>query len=204
MSRQISVFLLLAALLAGRSAHASGIDSSATVIGKPDGSAFDYSITLNNSASSSASIGSLWFAWVPGADFLPTNPSNLIAPTGWTATVTNEGPNDGFAIQYVASSPGFDVAPGKSLTGLGFTNTDSPATLAGNSASLPNFPITTSFVYQGAPLVGTSDQFVASVSLAPQTPPSSPDSVPEPSTFLIAGAFSVRTLATKRIRRNKI
>ncbi len=65
MSRHISVLLLLAALLAGRSAHASGIDSSATVIGKPDGSSFDYSITLNNSASSTASIGSLWLAWIP-------------------------------------------------------------------------------------------------------------------------------------------
>ena len=196
MRRLIAVGIALSLCVLALPALASGIDSSASVVGTPAGSSFNYSLTLNNSASSTDSIGTLWFAWVPGADFLPTSPSSIVAPTGWTANVTNEGPNDGFAIQYVASSAAFDLAPGKSLSGFGFTSVDTPAQLAGNSPFFPTIPATTSFVYQGGPLVGDSDQFVASVSTAPSQAPVSPvteaapSTVPEPSSLLI-GVFVV-------------
>ena len=201
---QIAVGIAVMLLGSSRSALASGIDSSATVVGKPDGSLFDYSLTLNNSAASTDSIGSLWFAWVPGADFLSSSPTNLIAPAGWTTNITHEGTNDGFAIQYVASSPAFALAPGSSLSGFGFTSSDTPAQLAGNSPLFPTFPVTTSFVYQGAPLVGDSAQFVAPVSLAPQAPePPQPSTVPEPSAFWIGSFISAISLAYLRIRRAK-
>jgi hypothetical protein len=200
MRRLIAVGMMLTFGISGRPALAAGIDSSATVVGNPVVSGFDYSLTLTNSASSTDSIGTFWFAWVPGADFLPTAPSDIITPTGWTANVTNEGPNDGFAIQYVASSAAFDLSPGRSLSGFGFTSVDAPAKLIGKSPFFPTIPTTTSFVYQGEPLVGDCAQFVASVSTAqPQGPVStSPVAVPEPSvstvpepSMLLTGAFVV-------------
>jgi hypothetical protein len=198
---QIAVGIAVMLLGSGRSALASGIDSSATVVGKPDGSLFDYAITLNNSAASTDSIGSLWFAWVPGADFLSSSPTNLVAPAGWTTNITHEGTNDGFAIQFVANSPSSALAPGSSLSGFGFTSSDTPAQLAGNSPLFPTFPVTTSFVYQGAPLVGDSDQFVAPVSLAqPSPPPPQPSTVPEPSAFWIGSLVSVISFTYLRIK----
>ena len=201
MKRLFALGIVLAFGVSGLPAVASGIDSSASVVGKPDGSAFDYSLTLNNSASSTDSIGTLWFAWVPGADFLPTAPSNILAPEGWTAAVTNEGPKDGFAIQYVASSAAFDLSPGKSLSGFGFTSLDTPAQLQGNSPFFPTIPTTTSFVYQGGPLVGDSAQFLASVSTAPSKAPvttvseAQASTVPEPSSLLI-GVFVMTASCT--------
>jgi hypothetical protein len=201
---QIAVGIALVVLGSARSALASGIDSSATVVGKPDGSLFDYAITLNNSAASTDSIGSLWFGWVPGADFLSSSPTKLLAPAGWTTNITHEGTNDGYAIQFVANSPSAALAPGSSLSGFGFTSSDTPAQLAGNSPLFPTFPETTSFVYQGAPLVGDSAQFVAPVSLAAQSPPPpEPSTIPEPSGFLIGAFVSAISLAYLRIKQAK-
>ena len=77
---------------------------------------------------------------------------------------------------------------GKSLSGFGFTSADTPAELSANSAFFPTFPATTSFVYQGGPLVGESLTF-ASVSLAPMSSPSpGAATVPEPS-MLVIGSF---------------
>jgi hypothetical protein len=197
MKWQIAIGMALAVLISARSTVASGIDASGTVVGKPDGSLFDYAVTLNNTASSSDAIGTLWFAWVPGADFLATSPTNLTAPAGWTANITHQGPNDGFAIQYVASLPSFDLAPGSSLKGFGFSSSDTPAVLAGNSPLFPSFPETTSFVYQGGPLVGDSEQFVAPVTLAPQEPPST---VPEPSAFLLGSFVAAVSFAYLRLK----
>jgi hypothetical protein len=199
---QIAVGIALMVLGSARSALASGIDSSGTVVAKPDGSLFDYAITLNNASSSTDSIGSLWFAWVPGADFLASSPTNLVAPAGWTANITHEGTNDGYAIQFVANSPSSALAPGSTLSGFGFTSSDTPTQLAGNSPLFPTFPVTTSFVYQGAPLVGDSAQFVAPVSPAPQSPqPPQPSSVPEPSAFWIGSIISAFSFAYLQIKR---
>jgi hypothetical protein len=201
----IAVGMTIACIVPVSAAFASGIDSSATVVGAPDGSAFDYSLTLNNAASSTDSIGTLWFAWVPGADFLRTGPTNILTPAGWTANVTHEGTNDGFAIQYVASSAAFDLAPGKSLSGFGFTSADTPAELAANSPFFPTFPATTSFVYQGGPLVGDSAQFVASVSLAPVSSPSpGAAAVPEPSMLVIGSFVATVSIVYLRLKRGKL
>ena len=75
MRRLIAVGIALSLCVLALPALASGIDSSATVVGTPDGSAFNYSLTLNNSATSTDSIGTLWFAWVPGAGCCPTSPT---------------------------------------------------------------------------------------------------------------------------------
>ena len=74
----------------------ANITPSAVINSKPDGSDFDYTITLSNSNSSTSGIGTFWYAWVPGADFLATHPLSVTPPTGWSDQVTNAGSKDGF------------------------------------------------------------------------------------------------------------
>jgi len=128
---------------------------------------FNYTLTLNNSNASTASIETFWFSWVPGADFMPNSPTAIGTPTGWTESVTHEAPGDGFAIQFVTTTA--PVPPGGSLT-FTFTTVSSPTTMAGDSPFFPGTPIGTSFVYAGAPLSVTSEEFVVETLLPP--PPS--------------------------------
>ena len=180
LKRSVFLAISLSAGLSAPPAIASGIDASAVLTSKPAGGDFDYSITLTNSSASPNPIGTFWFGWVPGADFMPTKPSNITTPTGWVELVTNGGPSDGFGIQFVDKT-GPLLAPGSSLSGFGFTSASTPAQLAGDSPFYPDTPATTSFVYNGAHFSNFSDQFVVSVS-----------SVPEPSS-LILGLFGAAT-----------
>ena len=93
--------------------------------------------------------------------------------------VTHGGATDGYAIQFVAQSGTPLLAPGSSLSGFGFTSSESPTELAGDSSFYSHPPQTTSFVYSGTPFTNPSDQFVVSVS-----------SVPEPSS-LVLGLFAI-------------
>jgi trimeric autotransporter adhesin len=97
--------------------------------------------------------------WVPGEDFLATNPISESPPPGWTDIITNAGAGDGFAIQFDASSPSNDLQPGASLN-FGFTSADDPASVNGNSVFYPGTPTSTSFVYSIGPFEGVSDQLV--------------------------------------------
>ena len=78
---------------------------------------WQYDVVLDDIGTTN--IGTLWFSWVPGEDFMPTSPSNVMSPTSWTDNVTNAGPSDGFAIQWVAG-PGAALTPGNSLAGFQF------------------------------------------------------------------------------------
>jgi hypothetical protein len=183
MKRKLFLVIALATTLPAIPAMASPIDASAVLTSTPDGSNFNDSITLTNSSSSTDSIGTFWFGWVPGADLLPTSPVNITAPAGWTEMITHAGTGDGFAIQFVAN-PGAALTPGSSLSGFGFTSADTPAQLAANSPFFSSLPATTSVVYSGTPLTGDSEQFVVSVSTAPAAPPAA-SSVPEPSSLMV-------------------
>jgi hypothetical protein len=124
---------------------------------------YQYDLTLNDVGTTT--IGTFWFSWVPGINFMPATPTNLTAPAGWTDSLTT-GP--GTAIQWLAGSS--LLSSGSSLTGFSFESTATPAQLAGFAAP-PNqtFPVTTSFVYSGAPFSGAGYQFVPSVVPLPDT-----------------------------------
>jgi hypothetical protein len=179
MKRFLSLVIALATGLSAPSAFAGPIDPSAVITSTPVGTDFDYSITLTNSSATST-IGTFWFAWVPGKDFLPTDPFNITTPADWTDVVTHGGATDGFAMQFVAA-PGALLAPGSSLSGFGFESSDSPSVLAGNSPFYTTFPSLTSFVYAAAPFGDPGQQFLVT-------------SVPEPSS-LVLGIFAFATSA---------
>jgi hypothetical protein len=191
MKRMISLGVILASSLLATSASAGFIDGSAVISSKmdADGVHFDYSITLTNSSTSTDPIGTFWFSWVPGLDFMTNRPISETTPNGWGVQVTNGGPTDGFAIQWVAGSAAVDIAPGGSLT-FGFVSSETPAQLAGNSQFHPTFPEGTSFLYNGAPLTGDSEQITVSA-------------VPEPSTLALSLVGGLGLLASRRLRRRR-
>ncbi len=144
------------------------INASAVISAAPTGADFNYSINLTNASTSDTGVGTFWFAWVPGKNFLATRPLSVTPPAGWTDTITHQGDGDGFAIQFVATSAANGIQPGGSLN-FSFTSADTPASIVGNSAFESGTPAATSFVYPGAPFSDAGHQFVAT--LASSTPP---------------------------------
>jgi PEP-CTERM motif len=192
MKRIIPLGIVLSAIgMLRASASAGTIDASAVITAKPDGSDFDYTIKLTNTSGlGNDSIATFWFAWVPGEDFLPTNPLSVSLPTGWTDKITHGGSTDGYAIQFDALSTASDLAPGSSLT-FGFKSADTPKELMGDSPFHTTFPVLTSFVYSEGPLKGDGQEILASFA-----------SVPEPSTLTL-GIVGLASLAGLRLLRRK-
>lgn len=120
---------------------------------------YNYAITVTDTGTTN--IGTFWFGWVPGEDFLPSLPSAVSDPLSWGHTLTgSHNSSDGTAIEWVATSN--KITPGNSLGGFTFSSTDSPSVLAANSPSHPGTPATTAFVYGGAPFSDGGFQLVVS------------------------------------------
>ena len=98
------------------------------------------------------------------------------------STPLSRGCRTAFAI----TSTSAPLAAGSSLN-FQFDSTDTPAEIAGDSVFFPGTPVGTSFVYQGGPFAGGSDQFVV-------------QSVPEPSTTS-AFAIGLLFLGWRRLRK---
>src|SRR5579863_9041934 len=136
---------LAVSMASSRAAETASATISATQL---NSNTWKYDLVLKNIGTTN--LGTFWFAWAPGEDFMPTAPTNIASPTSWTEMVTTGGGYyDGSAIQWVAGS-GAALAPGQSLSGFSFQSTTSPSTMAGNN-SYYGQPILTSYVYSGAP-----------------------------------------------------
>ncbi len=183
--------LLATTLLAGP-ASAGFIDAGATLTSAldADGVNYDYTIALKNAPTSTDPIGTFWFAWVPGKDFMSNSPLSISSPAGWASKITHGPATDGYAIQWVAGSAAADVAIGGSLT-FGFKSAETPAQLAGKSALYPTFAEATAVVYNAAPFSADSETFVV-------TPAGS---VPEPSTLALSIVGGLTAVALGRARR---
>jgi fermentation-respiration switch protein FrsA (DUF1100 family) len=144
----LTKLILLAAVTAlAATAHASGIFATATITGTEiSPGEYNYSITLNNTGTTT--IGTYWFGWVPGEGFLTSTPTSVVSPAGWTDTVTNSGA----AVRWVTTTN--LLASGDSLSGFSFDSTETPAQLllTAPSGVGAGDPVTTSYVYIGAPL----------------------------------------------------
>jgi hypothetical protein len=164
----------------------AGIVASMDIVATPDGSNYDYNITLQNTGTTT--IGTFWFAWIPGQNYLATPPVSVSSPTGWSEQVTNDRPTDGYGIEWTANSSASDLAAGNSLS-FKFTSADTPAEVAGDSIYYPGVPVTTSFVYvQGSS--GSHYEFTGPVA-----------AVPEPSSLVLVAAVAAVGLGFAYMRR---
>jgi hypothetical protein len=165
--------------------HASEMSTATYSVTQLTPGNWQYSFTLNDTGTTN--IGTFWFAWKPGQDYMATVPANITAPTGWVFQVTgSNNATDGNAVQWVANT-GFAETPGQSLTGFSFDSATTPDQMAGLSIFHSNPPVATYFVYGGAPF---SDAGAGAV--AAQTP--------EPSTILLTLLGSSLVLVSFRRR----
>lgn len=148
---------------------------------------YQYDITLNNVGTTT--IGTFWFAWEPGFNYLTATPTNIVSPPGWSFTVTTEPGKTDAGILWTAGAQ--TLAAGESLA-FSFRSTETPEALSGQ-APPPNTdaPITTSFVYSAGPFSDAGYEFSALVS-----------SVPLPGSFglLMSGLVGGIGLAHRRQR----
>jgi hypothetical protein len=176
---QASLLFTLAAFTPSQfnQAHASEIASATMASTQVDPTTWLYSIQLDDVGTTD--VGTFWFAWIPGEDFLATSPTNILAPAGWTDVVTHAGGGDGYAIQWVAGA-GSAITPGNALGGFQFESSTSPAAISGNSPFFPGTPELTSFIYSGAPFSDVGFRFV----VQEQAPAGTPEPASLPMTVL--------------------
>jgi hypothetical protein len=123
----------------------AAINATATLSTQQLGpNSYEYSITLNNTGDTN--IGTYWFSWIPGYDFLTPSPTNVSSPAGWTGGVQQDGFIPGYyALEWNTATP---LAPGQSLSGFKFDSSESPAALMATSY-FPPYSVATSYVYIG-------------------------------------------------------
>lgn len=124
-----------------------------------------YAGTINNTGTTT--IGTFWFAWIPGQNYMGSAPTSVSSPAGWTSLVTHGSSTDGWGIRWTATSTASYIAPGTSLSGFVFTSNETVPALTGNSPFYPTTPVGTSFLYIGAPFADPGQQIVATVIPAP-------------------------------------
>jgi hypothetical protein len=141
--------LAIVGLLAALAANAAEIGTATITSTQISPGNFQYSLTLNDTGTTK--LGTFWFAWIPGDNFMPVSPTGITSPAGWQAIITTGGPSNGSAIQWTAQAPADDLAAGSSLSGFSFDSTLTLAQLESPSAGSPADPVATAFVYSGAP-----------------------------------------------------
>lgn len=167
--------------------HASIIATATFTDTQPIAGTYEYDLTLNNTGTTT--IGTFWFAWIPGAGFMSAAPSNVQSPSNWNAILTNAS----HAIQWTTTTN--LLAPGDSVSGFMFDSTLSPtdleAAFAGPGLGAGD-PVATFFVYIAAPLADPGYQGTAS--------PAASAGAPEPSTTMLA-ALAFGLVGCRRLAR---
>ena len=77
----IKLILPIIGLLSVATAVNAQTNATATFDFTQNGSLYTYNITLNDIGTTH--IGTFWFAWVPGQDYLAVAPSATTCPAGW-------------------------------------------------------------------------------------------------------------------------
>jgi len=144
--------------------------ASATISSQQLGpNSYEYSLILNNTGTTP--ISTFWFAWEPFYDYLPSNPSSAAGPAGWSGSPQADGIYGGYSVEWTTTSA--PLAAGASLAGFKFDTSDPPSVISGISPIIPNRPVETSWVYQGASQADPGFRFTTTAA------------VPEPSLALL-------------------
>ena len=146
-----SIVIGILAVTAGRASASE--TASATIAATPlGGGVTQYNLTLTNTSIDATSIGTFWFSWIPGVDYMEAKPTNITAPVGWIFPVTGaDNASDGDAIEYYnVSGPADQLAAGHSFN-FSFDSTETLSQILGPSSYDGHLLETTSFVYAGFP-----------------------------------------------------
>jgi hypothetical protein len=133
------------------------------------GSEYEYSLALDNTGSNP--INALWYGWTLGSFNLPSVPTSINGPTGWSGTPFSD------SVQF-ANNSGAAIAPG-SIGLFTFESTTSPTALT--SGTTDNDPTGESVAYATVASMNDFQQNVPGVASAPFDPTLA--SVPEPSSL---------------------
>lgn len=192
---QCAVLVLFILAVFDCTAHAQ-LTASATISEQQVGSdSYLYSLSLTNDSSSTVSAGAFWFAWIPGYDLLPSHPTAISSPAGWTGVDQPDVYGVASVLWGTSSDP---IAPGQTLSGFSFTTPDDPAAILYGDYTGDNqdIPVTESYVYLNPPDKGFSDEIIPTVVTSP---------VPEPAScviFLAAPAILLRRRRMRNARAN--
>jgi hypothetical protein len=110
-----------------------------------------YVNTISIQNTGTTTVGTFWFGWIPEINFLPSAPTDIMAPPGWYGYVIPDVTYDTYSIEWYSYLPLYNIAPGGSLSGFGFTSGDSPEALQARSDSYPRYFCTDSYLYMGTP-----------------------------------------------------
>jgi hypothetical protein len=166
----------LAAAIAAANISSLAQNVTASLIGVPAGSAYNYTLTLNNTGTTV--LNSFWYGWTTSGNNLPSVPTSAGNSIGWHNGVF------GNSIEWI-NSTGTSLAPGQSGV-FTFVSTSTPTQIT----TLP---------------AGESVAFVNGIELnqnvpGHSTPVFSPTlgTVPEPSSFALAIAGSLSWWVVRR------
>jgi hypothetical protein len=135
------------------------LSAAATIIETgTSGSEFQYSLTLTNTGSNP--INAFWYGWTQGSFNLPSVPTSIAGPTGWTATTSSD------SVQF-GNSTGSAIAPG-STGSFTFESTSDPAALT--TGTHDGDPTGESVAYATVTAMTSFEQSVAGVASGPFTP----------------------------------
>jgi hypothetical protein len=138
-------------------------NATASIAVTGSGPEYTYTVTVNNTGSTT--VGTFWFSWVPGQDYMSAQPTSISSPAGWSAQVTtaNYSGQTGYAIEWQASGAGNDIQSGGSSSSFSFNSTETPAQMAADSPFDGKPETATAVVYTGGALIGNGDTLVATV-----------------------------------------
>src|SRR3984885_12788710 len=138
-------------------------NATASIAVSGSGPEYTYTVTVDNVGSTT--VGTFWFSWIPGQDYMSAPPTSISSPSGWNAQVTpaNYSGQTGDAIEWQATGPASDIQSGGSSSSFSFNSTETPAQMAADSPFDGKPETATAVVYTGGALIGNGDTLVATV-----------------------------------------
>ena len=137
------------------------------------GPTYNYQVDVTNTGDTT--IGTFWYGWVPGVDYLPSLPTVTSTPAGWFGNVEA---TSGYSIEWYRNSGNY-IQPGQTFT-FKFSSHDSPAVLGSGYTQ-------TSYVYIGSPLGDQGYSFTLPAVV-----------VPEPASLAVLGMGGVLLMRRRR------